>query len=210
VRPARLDESGEGARTPRGNGGTTSLIQNRHGAGYGIHPLVRTFARQELPEYDAEAVHVRRLGVEFVGENFGSHPLHSTAVSGHDRLVRRFQSAQSEIGHLGSVALVQEDVGALQVTMEDRGLALVQVGHAAGRPAGHFLHEHPGPVAREFRSEGKEDELTRCPWAALAQISLHAIPGASGERGGGHPRIGRGSGENVGGRPIGSRGQPIR
>lgn len=80
-----------------------------------------------------------------------SHPLDCSTVTSHASLLG-FDAAQAEIGNFRCVAIIQEQVGWLQVSVKDRGFATVQVCHTATRSRRDALHQDPR-LAQQKRRE---------------------------------------------------------
>lgn len=84
------------------------------------------------------------LYIIYITTYLGCHPVGGAALARHGGADEGLEARQAEVADLDAVQLVEEDVGRLEVPVEDRGVARVQVVHAARRLEGHLLGEESG------------------------------------------------------------------
>mmetsp|Transcript_18771 Transcript_18771/g.31535 ORF Transcript_18771/g.31535 Transcript_18771/m.31535 type:complete len:214 (-) Transcript_18771:1552-2193(-) len=111
---------------------------------------VRHAARQQLPQRDAETVHIYGGVVRPVLDYLWRHPPIRSRLRRHDALVI-FDARHPEVCHLNHPVLVYEQVRRLEVSVDD--FVLVQIVHAAryvqsrlGHCSGREPHPLPPPV----------------------------------------------------------------
>ncbi|KAH9395262.1 hypothetical protein TYRP_020824, partial [Tyrophagus putrescentiae] len=172
--PAGGQEGGKGRRTGGGHRQRQTVAAHAPDDGGGVDVAVGNLAVQQLPEEDAEAPDVDLLRAGLVADDFGGHP-GDRPREGHLRgAVVRPPATGAKVADLQGVVEGDEDVGGLEVAVDDA--VVVEVVHARG--------DLPCPL---------HDEAGRDLAAALEQLvelsvgtELHDDAVAAG-RGAAHP-----------------------
>ncbi len=125
--PALLHQFGEALWTLGRNGGSEFPIQHFLGYLGAIDVAVGGFSGCDFPQYDGVAEDICLLGVGLAADDLGGHPLVGPYLVRHVFL----QGLRPpEVSDLDPQTGIEEDVQALEVSMQDRGGALMQIKHS--------------------------------------------------------------------------------
>lgn len=95
-----------------------------------LHAVVGALSREQLPHHDAHAVHVRALVVLVAGQHLWRHPVDRSHVRRQYGVIVA-EASQTEVADLNVEGLVQQQVGGLEVAVDDGRRVPVQVDEAA-------------------------------------------------------------------------------
>mmetsp|Transcript_18946 Transcript_18946/g.33792 ORF Transcript_18946/g.33792 Transcript_18946/m.33792 type:complete len:228 (-) Transcript_18946:1164-1847(-) len=105
-----------------------------------VHVLPGRLPRDHFPQHHTEAVHVCGLSVPLAAQHLGRHPLRCAArrrSTGHEGVGSDLR--QPKVAELDLPRVVNQNVGALEVEVQDGRFPAVQVRHATGNAQGHRL-----------------------------------------------------------------------
>mmetsp|Transcript_14791 Transcript_14791/g.36924 ORF Transcript_14791/g.36924 Transcript_14791/m.36924 type:complete len:219 (-) Transcript_14791:1259-1915(-) len=128
LRPRACHQVRQRGRAACGDTRAQPLLHHAHCGLQRCHVAVRHLARQQLPQHHRKRKHVGLLVVWLVLNDLGRHPAVCARLRCHVPRVLN-DARHAKVGDLDNAVVIHEQVGGLEVAVDD--LALVQVVHAA-------------------------------------------------------------------------------